>query len=172
MPWIRLMVATAVVAAVVGGATSLSHAINPFKRSGFELSESDITLLKAAAEKLYLVEGVEIGAAEAWNNADTGNNGTVTLTRKHAYKGMPCRRLRHDIRVKTSGDPFRFIVDRCKTADVLTTTRRERPVKIGSKVVRHGRYITFQLAEVAVSRVVFAEILRLIDGLRPTPLPP
>ncbi len=29
------------------------------------------------------------------------------------------------------------------------TTLREKLVKIGAKVVRHGRYITFQLAEVA-----------------------
>ncbi len=30
------------------------------------------------------------------------------------------------------------------------TTLREKLVKIGAKVVRHGRYVTFQLAEVAV----------------------
>ncbi len=46
------------------------------------------------------------------------------------------------------------------------------PVKIGAKIVRHGRYITFQLAEVAIRRSLFANILRLIDGLRPAPLPP
>ena len=34
-----------------------------------------------------------------------------------------------------------------------------------------GRYVTFQLAEVAISRRLFAEILRLIDGLRPKPAP-
>ncbi len=34
------------------------------------------------------------------------------------------------------------------------------------------RYITFQLAEVAVPRRLFANILRLIDGRRPAPLPP
>ncbi len=49
---------------------------------------------------------------------------------------------------------------------------REKPIKIGAKVVRHGRYITFQMAEVATPRPLFAEILRLIDGLRPGPLPP
>ncbi len=27
------------------------------------------------------------------------------------------------------------------------TTPREKPVKIGAKVVSHGRYVTFQLAE-------------------------
>ncbi len=45
-------------------------------------------------------------------------------------------------------------------------------VKIGAKVVRHGRYVTFQLAEVAVLRELFRKILRLIDGLRPAALPP
>ena len=34
------------------------------------------------------------------------------------------------------------------------TTLREKLVKIGAKVVRHGRYVTFQLADVAVPRVV------------------
>ena len=33
------------------------------------------------------------------------------------------------------------------------TTLREKLVKIGAKVVRHGRYVTFQLAEVAVKLV-------------------
>jgi len=52
------------------------------------------------------------------------------------------------------------------------TTLCEKLVKIGPKVVRHGRYITFQIAEVAISRPLFAEILRLINGLRSAPLPP
>ena len=52
------------------------------------------------------------------------------------------------------------------------TTLREKLVKIGAKFVRHGRYVTFQLAEVVVARDLFRRILRLIDGLRPAPLPP
>ena len=52
------------------------------------------------------------------------------------------------------------------------TTLGNKLIKIGAKVVRHGRYVTFQLAEVAISRALFAEILRLIDRLRPAPLPP
>ncbi len=51
------------------------------------------------------------------------------------------------------------------------TTLREKLIKIGAKVVRHGRSITFQLAEAAVSRALFNEILRLIGGLRPRPAP-
>ncbi len=52
------------------------------------------------------------------------------------------------------------------------TTLRNKLIKIGAKVVRHGRYVTFQLAEVAIARALFAEIPRLIDRLRPAPLPP
>ena len=52
------------------------------------------------------------------------------------------------------------------------TTLREKLIKIGAKVVRHGRHITFQLAELAIPKPLFAEILRRIDGLRPAPLPP
>src|ERR671912_942610 len=46
------------------------------------------------------------------------------------------------------------------------TTLREKLVKIGARIVRHGRYVVFQLAEVAVPRALFADILRRIDGLR------
>jgi hypothetical protein len=51
------------------------------------------------------------------------------------------------------------------------TNLREKLVKIGAKVVRHGRYVTFQLAEVAVPRELFLNILSLIDDLRPRPAP-
>ena len=51
------------------------------------------------------------------------------------------------------------------------TTLREKLVKIGAKVVSHGRYVTFQLAEVAVTRSLFQKILSLIDDLRRRPAP-
>ena len=44
-------------------------------------------------------------------------------------------------------------------------------VKIGARIVRHGRYVVFQLAEVAVPRGLFDEILQRIDQLRPQPPP-
>ena len=50
------------------------------------------------------------------------------------------------------------------------TTLREKLVKIGARIVHHGRYVVFQLAEVAVPRALFTEILRRIDRLRPRPL--
>jgi hypothetical protein len=40
-----------------------------------------------------------------------------------------------------------------------------------AKVVSHGRYVTFRMAEVAVSRQIFNEILSLIARLRAPPAP-
>jgi hypothetical protein len=51
------------------------------------------------------------------------------------------------------------------------TSLREKLIKIGAKVVSHGRYVTFQMAEVAVSQHMFAEILSLIGHLRAPPAP-
>jgi hypothetical protein len=51
------------------------------------------------------------------------------------------------------------------------TSLREKLIKIGAKVVSHGCYVMFQLAEVAVPRQTFAEILSLIARLRAPPAP-
>jgi hypothetical protein len=59
-----------------------------------------------------------------------------------------------------------------KTAEPWSLTGlRDKLIKIGAKVVSHGRYITFQMAEVAVSRQMFADILSLIAQLRAPPAP-
>jgi len=49
------------------------------------------------------------------------------------------------------------------------TTLKEKLLKIGAKVVSHGRYVAFQMAEVAIPRGLFAEILQMIAELRPPP---
>jgi len=44
-------------------------------------------------------------------------------------------------------------------------------IKIGAKIISHGRYVAFQMAEVAIPRQLFADILALIAELRPPPDP-
>jgi len=52
------------------------------------------------------------------------------------------------------------------------TTLREKLIKIGAKVVTHARHVTFQMAEVAVSRQLFRAILERIRRLwLPPPVP-
>ena len=45
------------------------------------------------------------------------------------------------------------------------TTLRDKLIKIGAKVTKHSKYVTFQLAEVAVTRNLFAAILNRIAQL-------
>jgi hypothetical protein len=49
------------------------------------------------------------------------------------------------------------------------TTLREKLIKIGAKVTRHSKYVFFQLAEVAVTRNLFAGILDRIARLAVPP---
>jgi hypothetical protein len=59
-----------------------------------------------------------------------------------------------------------------KTAEPWSlTSLREKLIKIGARVVSHGRYVTFQMAEVALPRQMFAGILSLIAQLRASPAP-
>ena len=48
-------------------------------------------------------------------------------------------------------------------------TLREKLIKIGAKVVRHSRYVIFQMAEVVVPRALFRQILERISRLRASP---
>jgi hypothetical protein len=54
--------------------------------------------------------------------------------------------------------------------DWSLTTLKEKLIKIGAKVVSHGRYVAFQMAEVAIPRNLFADILRLVAELRSPPV--
>jgi hypothetical protein len=59
-----------------------------------------------------------------------------------------------------------------KTAEPWSlTSLREKLIKIGAKVISHGRYVTFQMAEVAVPKQMFREILSSIDRLLAPPAP-
>lgn len=49
------------------------------------------------------------------------------------------------------------------------TSLRERLIKTGARLVRHGRYAIFQMAAAALPRKVFAGVLDLINGLRGPP---
>ncbi len=50
------------------------------------------------------------------------------------------------------------------------TTLQDRLVKIGAKVLQHGRNLTFQMATVMTSRDLFQHILATIAAQRRSPL--
>ena len=55
-------------------------------------------------------------------------------------------------------------------AEWSLTTLREKLIKIGAKVISHGRYVAFQMAEVAIPRKLFAAIMERIAALRASPM--
>ena len=92
-------------------------AVNPFGRSGFELTNGDVTLITEATRPFFEDDTVAVGTVKSWSNANSGDGGTATLVDRFEQKGMPCRRIQHDIKLKKVADPFRFIIDRCRVAD-------------------------------------------------------
>ena len=99
---------------------------------------------------------------------------------KHAIKWtrLSCQKFRnHEVRLQLHalaynlGNFMRTLALPKEVEHWSMTTLRDKLVKIGAKVVRHGRYVTFQLAEVAVPRDLFRKILSLIDDLRRRPAP-
>ena len=83
---------------------------------------------------------------------------------------MPCASQLHVLAYNLGN--FMRTLAMPKTAQPWSlTSLREKLIKIGAEVVSHGRYVTFQLAQVAVPRQMFAEILSLIARLRAPPAP-
>ena len=98
-------------------AVAPAHAVNPFGRNGFELTNSDVTILPETTKSFFDDDTIAVGTVKSWSNPKSGNSGTATLVDRFEQKGMPCRRIQHDIKLKKIADPFRFIVDRCRVAD-------------------------------------------------------
>jgi hypothetical protein len=69
------------------------------------------------------------------------------------------------------GNFLRTLVTPDAIRDWTLTSLREKLIKIGAKVVSHGRYVTFQMAEVAIPRDIFAQLLQRIADLRSPPAP-
>ena len=58
-----------------------------------------------------------------------------------------------------------------EVADWSLTSIQSRLIKLGARVVRHARKITFQLAEVAVNGPLFGQIITAIRNIKPPPRP-
>jgi hypothetical protein len=69
------------------------------------------------------------------------------------------------------GNFLRTLVTPAPIRDWSLINLKEKLIKIGAKIIGHGCYVAFQMAEVAIPKQLFADILRLIPELRPPPEP-
>ncbi len=127
-----------------------------------------VTNLSRPAERVIAFDNKR-ATAEQW--IKEGKN-AIRWTR------LSCRRFRHNaVRLQLHalaynlGNFMRTLALPEAVEHWSLTSLREKLVKIGAKIVTHGRYVTFQMAEVAIPRDLFADILRRIDRLRPVPVP-
>jgi hypothetical protein len=135
------------------------HAGELFPRVGFL-----VTNLKWRAKKLVRFYNAR-GTAEQW--IKEGKN-AVKWTK------LSCRRFKDNVArlqlfalAYNLANFLRQLVLPKPIKSWTLTTLREKLIKIGAKVVRHSKYVLFQLAEVAVPRKLFARILGRIARLCP-----
>jgi hypothetical protein len=135
------------------------HAGELFPRVGFI-----VTNLKAPTKRVVRFYNRR-GTAEQW--IKEGKN-AVKWTK------LSCRRFKdNETRLQlfalayNLGNFLRQLVLPKPIKGWTLTTLREKLIKIGAKVVAHAKYLTFQLAEVAIPRKLFARILERIARLCP-----
>lgn len=83
---------------------------------------------------------------------------------------LSARRIRSGSPPRTSRKPaWRLCSNAAATRNWSLTSLREKLIKISAKIISHGGYVAFQMAEVAIPRKLFADIPRLIAELRAPP---
>jgi hypothetical protein len=121
-----------------------------------------VTNLARAAERVVAFYN-QRGTAEQWIKE---GKGAIKWTRLSCHSFAANAALAYNL-----GNFLRTLA-MPKTAEPWSlTSLREKLIKIGAKVISHGRYVTFQMAEVAVPKQMFREILSLIVRLRAPPAP-
>jgi Transposase DDE domain group 1 len=109
------------------------------------------------------------GTAEQWlREGKNAINWTRLSCRSFAANAV---RLQLHALAYNLGNFLRTLATPEPIKDWSLTSLKEKLVKIGAKLVTHGCYVAFQIAEVAIPSSLFAEILQLSGELRPPPDP-
>jgi hypothetical protein len=109
------------------------------------------------------------GTAEQWINEGKGAIKWTQLSCR-TFAANAVRLQLHTLAFNL-GNFLRTLATPEPIKDWSLTSLREKLIKIGARLVSHGRYVALQMAEVAIPRMLFAEILRLIAEMRPPPDP-
>jgi hypothetical protein len=134
------------------------HSGDLFPRVGFI-----ITNLSAGAEgvvRFYNGRGI----AEQWIKEGKYALNWTRLSCKHFLSNQV--RLGLFVLAYNLGNFLRRLVLPGKIKHWSLRTLLVKLIKIGAKVLKHSRYVIFQMAEVAISKEVFAEIISRINRLR------
>ena len=134
------------------------HSGDLFPRVGFI-----VTNMSAKAESVVQFYNKR-GIAEQWIKEGKYALNWTRLSCKHFLSNHV--RLGLFVLAYNLGNFLRRLVLPRKIKHWSLRTLLVKLIKIGAKVLRRSRYITFQMAEVAISKEIFAEILSRINRLR------
>ena len=134
------------------------HLGNLFPRVGFI-----VTNMSAKAEGVVQFYNRR-GIAEQWIKEGKYALNWTRLSCKHFLSNQV--RLSLFVLAYYLGNFLRRLVLPRKIKHWSLRTLLVKLIKIGAKVLKRSRYITFQMAEVAIRKEVFAEILSRINRLR------
>src|SRR3954454_3998454 len=96
-----------------------SAQINPFRSGRTEpgLSNDDLNMLTASANRLNNGKNVKVGSSESWSNPSTGSHGIASVTQILERNGLPCRRLHHEFTPQASNSHRKADLIWCRTSD-------------------------------------------------------
>jgi Transposase DDE domain group 1 len=112
---------------------------------------------------------VEAKGLTRWTDEQPARRCPTGRWRCRSFAANPVRLQLHALAYNL-GNFLRTLATPEPIKDWSLTTLKEKLIKIGAKVVSHGRYVAFQMAEVAIPKNLFADILRMIAELRPPPV--
>src|SRR5262249_48923631 len=106
------------------------------------------------ARRCFLQQARDVRAMDQGGQRRDQVDATVVPNVRRQRRAAPtsCARLQ-------SGQFLAHTGDAEPIKDWSLTTLKDKLIKIGAKVVSHGRYVAFQMAEVAIARQMFQEIL-------------
>lgn len=112
----RIKSLTAGALLTLAGALPAAAQINPFSDTNLNLTPADLAMIRDAAATLYEGGTAGVGDEARWENPESGNAGSVALTRIFQHEGMTCRQLQHRIVVPKVAEPHRFVSNRCEVS--------------------------------------------------------
>ena len=127
-----------------------------------------MTNLTRPAEHIFALYN-QRGTSEQWIKEGKGAINWTRLSCR-AFAANAARLQPHAL-VHNRGNFLRALATPEPIRDWSLTSLKEKPIKSGAKIISHGFYVAFRMAEVAIPGHLFADFLQLIADLRPPPDP-
>ena len=90
--------------------------ILPFS-DDFELTSGDLDAIGDAVNPILKDPNAQPGVAATWANEKTGSSGTIDYVKALTIKGLPCKRIQYNIKIKKYEQLHRYVIDYCRVED-------------------------------------------------------